>query len=173
MPVPETQRRQTHLQLISDTHPLKPLALQCLKNNDRERPSAQQLSERLSELKLAPQYTESTESVRREERAEVLQQQIGEQATWNIHLVQQLTGQRIPIKANERDVSLREPQMEVSDRQLQERQRTKMSELKERALQQKIKQLVSEFQQSLQQKDRTISDLQQAITVHERKIQQV
>ena len=70
-------------------------------------------------------------------------------------------GTENPIKANERDVSLREPQMEVSDRQLQERQRTKMAEPKERALQQKIKQLVSEFQQTLQQKDRTISDLQQ------------
>ena len=57
--VPETERRQAHLQLIPDTHSLKQLALQCLKKKERSRPSALQLSERLSELKQAPQYTES------------------------------------------------------------------------------------------------------------------
>ena len=56
--IPETERRQAHLQLIPDTHSLKPLALQCLKK-EMQRPSALQLSERLSELKQAPQYTES------------------------------------------------------------------------------------------------------------------
>ena len=56
--VPETERRQAHLQLIPDTHSLKPLALQCLKK-EMQRPSALQLSESLSELKEAPQYTES------------------------------------------------------------------------------------------------------------------
>ena len=177
MPVPETQRRQTHLQLISDTHPLKPLALQCLKNKERERPSAQQLSERMSELKLSPQYTESTESVGREERAEVLQQQIGEQATLNIHLVQQLKGQKFPIEANERDVQERALQQKIQQlvsefqQTLQQKDRT-ISDLQQRN-KKKIQQLVSEFQQSLQQKDNTISDLQQTISAHERKLQQL
>ena len=49
--VPETERREAHLKLIPDTHSLKPLALQCLKKKERQRPSAVQLSERLSELK--------------------------------------------------------------------------------------------------------------------------
>ena len=70
--VPETQRRHAHLQLICDTHLLKPLALQCLKNKERERPSAQQVSERLSEVKLAPQYTESLGT----EGTEVMRRQI-------------------------------------------------------------------------------------------------
>ena len=56
--VPETERRQAHLQLIPDIHSLKPLALQCLKK-EMLRPSAFQLSGRLSELKQAPRYTES------------------------------------------------------------------------------------------------------------------
>jgi len=57
--VPETERRHNHLQLISDTHPLKPVALQCLKNKERERPSARELNSTFSELKGAPQYTQS------------------------------------------------------------------------------------------------------------------
>ena len=50
--VPETERCQAHLQF-------KPLALQCLKKKERSRPSVLQLSERLSQLKQAPQYTET------------------------------------------------------------------------------------------------------------------
>ena len=57
--VPETQRRSAHLKLISGTHPLKAMALNCLKGKERERPSAQQLSNSLSQLKGAPQYAES------------------------------------------------------------------------------------------------------------------
>ena len=47
--VPETERHQAHFQLIPDTHSLKPLAIQCLRKKERSRPSALQLSERLSE----------------------------------------------------------------------------------------------------------------------------
>ena len=59
VPVPEKQRRSPHLKAISDTHLLKALALNCLKDKEEERPSAQQLSSSLSELKGAPQYAES------------------------------------------------------------------------------------------------------------------
>ena len=57
--VPETQRRSAHLKLIIGTHPLKAMALNCLKGKERERPSAQQLSNSLSQLKGAPQYAAS------------------------------------------------------------------------------------------------------------------
>ena len=59
VPVPETHRRSGHLHLISNTHPLKAVAVNCLKGKERERPSAQQLSNTLSELKGGPQYAES------------------------------------------------------------------------------------------------------------------
>ena len=57
--VPETIRRQSHLMLIPDTHPLKLLALQCIKKKENERPSATQLCENLSELEQSSQYRES------------------------------------------------------------------------------------------------------------------
>ena len=59
LPIPEVQRRSAHLKLISGTHPLKAMALNCLKDKEMERPSAQQLSNSLSLLKGAPQYAES------------------------------------------------------------------------------------------------------------------
>ena len=74
--VPETERREAHLKLIPDTHSLKPLALQCLKKEENERPSAQQLSERLSELKQSSQYRESMDQ---SQSSQQLQQQLQEQ----------------------------------------------------------------------------------------------
>ena len=164
--VPETERREAHLKLIPDTHSLKPLALQCLKKKERQRPSAVQLSERLSELKQSSQYRESMHQTQSSSDIQQLQQQ--------------LQDQRILTETKTREVQERttelESMVEDKNRQLQENQHA--MEMKERELQQTrgqlraSEQLVSEFQQSLQQKDKT-TDLQQTISAHERKIQQL
>ena len=60
-PVPELQRRHNHLSLVAETHSMLPLAKDCLKDTDTERPSAQQICRRLSALKEAPQYAQSLE----------------------------------------------------------------------------------------------------------------
>ena len=137
--VPETERRQAHLQLIPDTHSLKPLAIQCLRKKERRRPSALQLSERLSELKQAPQYTESMQTrggnetggeiatLRRQ--VQEVQQQNTDKEQLNQQLQQQLEGQRILTEAKTREASghqARSTQLqrmvEAKDRQLQEKQ---------------------------------------------------
>ena len=161
--VSETERRQAHLQLIPDTHSLKSLTLQCLKKEQSERPSALQLSERLSELKQALQYTESMHQA---------QTRGG---------MQQLKPVPKPRKASPHQARITqlERMVEAKDRQLQKHQRTIATkqhaiETKERQLQQTqqqlqdSQQLVEQFQQSLQHKDKTISDLQQTISHHER-----
>ena len=57
--VSEVERRQNHISIIDPNHPLLQIALDCLKDNDVERPSAQELCHRLTCLKVTPQYTES------------------------------------------------------------------------------------------------------------------
>ena len=109
--VPETERRQDHLQLIPDTHSLKPLALQCLKK-EMQRPSALQLSEWLSDLKQAPQYTESMHQAQTRggnetgDEIATLRRQVQEVQQQNIdkeqQLQQQLEGQRILTEAKTR-----------------------------------------------------------------------
>ena len=84
VPVRETQRRQFHIDLIEPAHPLLPVALNCLKDKDRERPSCHELCSRMSTLKASPKYTESvqqsqvnikpTQSVNRESREREIQQ---------------------------------------------------------------------------------------------------
>ena len=59
VPVPETERRQNHLRLIPQTHPMLRLSLDCLKVRDEERPTAQQICQQLFTLKEAPLYVQS------------------------------------------------------------------------------------------------------------------
>ena len=169
--VPETERRQAHLQLIPDTHSLKPLALQCLKKRESLRPSALQLSERLSELKQAPQYTESIHQA--QNSSEI--QQHDQQLRSEIEVKTREAGEH-QLQASSTQV---QKMVEAKDRELRENQHTIATnqhaiKTKERQLQQtqqqlrESQQLVEQFQQSLQYKDKTISDLQQTISQYER-----
>ena len=182
--VPETERREAHLKLIPDAHSLKPLALQCLKKEERQRPSALQLSERLSELKQSSQYTESMHQTQSSSDIQQLQQQLRGQRILTEAKTREVqehqtrnTELQSMVEDKDRQLQTQNRELQAKDRQLQECQIT--VEMKERELQQTqgqlqaSEQLVSEFQQSLQQKDKTIIDLQQTISAHERKIQQL
>ena len=48
--VPELERRQSHMSLISAANPLRPIALDCIKDRDIERPTAEQLCETLEQF---------------------------------------------------------------------------------------------------------------------------
>ena len=61
---PETERRKKDIDLIEPSHPLRPIALHCLKDRDTERPSADELCGRLASLKREPRYTRSVEQTR-------------------------------------------------------------------------------------------------------------
>ena len=68
--VPEIERRQNHISTIDPNHPLKQIALDCLKDRDVERPSAQRLCERVAALKEGPPYRESVRVVEARSTAE-------------------------------------------------------------------------------------------------------
>ena len=177
VPAPETERRSSHLQMIEDTHPLKAIAITCLKSKEEERPSAQQLNSTLSGLKQEPAYTQSlqqaqtgmegegeVESLRsqiqdlqqqnhtlQEQKEEVVaqKQRENEQLQTQVQqLQQQLQSQRVLTKAKKRKIL-----------RLQSRYQRELQE-KDHAIQ-TSEQLVAQFQQTLVEKDRVISDLQQ------------
>ena len=62
--IPESERRKKDIDLVDPNHPLLPLALHCLKDDDRERPSADELCGRLATLKGEQMYTCSVEQPR-------------------------------------------------------------------------------------------------------------
>jgi len=59
IPVLETERRRSHIELIDPTHPLLTPAVNCLKYKANERPSAQELCQHLAALKGAARYVDS------------------------------------------------------------------------------------------------------------------
>ena len=148
VPVPEVERRQSHIDLVDPTHPLLAVALDCLKDRDRERPSAQELCNRLAALKDIPQYGESVQQ--------------GQRATTN--------GERVRIRELQAEAQERQRQLQEKDRtiarkerQLQEKDRTIAT--KERQLQEKDHTIATNETQ-LQEKDRTIA-------TRERQLQQL
>ena len=62
----EVDRRQNHISQVDPNHPLLPIALDCLKDEDIERPSAQQLCETVASLKERPEYSESVTAAQQE-----------------------------------------------------------------------------------------------------------
>ena len=62
--VPEIERRQNHISQVDPNHSLLPIALDCLKDRDVERPSAQQLCERVAALKETSKYRNALKRVK-------------------------------------------------------------------------------------------------------------
>ena len=70
VPVPETERRHNHISIIDPNHTLLQVSLDCLKDRDVERPSAQQLCEKVAALKESPEYSLSVRDAEKRNTAE-------------------------------------------------------------------------------------------------------
>ena len=87
VPVPELERRKKDMDKVPSTHPLLPLALHCLKDRDRERPTAAQLCQSLEQLKAAQAYAaseaENSKALLEQQAAEIarLQEQMRQLTT--------------------------------------------------------------------------------------------
>ena len=149
-PVPEAERRHNHLSLIPRTHPILPIATDCLKDTDTERPSAQQICHRLSALKEAPQYGQSLEARGGQRDGEVQEREL---------LIQQLRQENEErereVTEKEREVREKEGEVQNLHNQLQEKDVEKDREI------QSLRGLIREKDQRLQEKDVTIRQLQQ------------
>ena len=90
--IPEVDRRQNHISLVDPNHTLLPISLDCLKDRDVERPSAQQLCESVAALKEQSQYIESARDAGTRERGlQELQSQRGQYSQQIFELQELLT----------------------------------------------------------------------------------
>ena len=117
MPVLEPERRQNHIAKIDRSHGLLPIAMACLRYQENERPSSEELCDRLAGLKETREYRESMEQVEREQNdiAEI-ERQMREMQTREEATVQQLRDE------NERllgEVQSKEEQLQRAGRQNQ------------------------------------------------------
>jgi serine/threonine protein kinase len=154
VPIPETERRQNHISEIDPNHTLLQIALDCLKDRDIERPSAQQLCRRVAALKEGPQYSESVRAVEARSSAE------------------QVRSHPEQVRSDERDGELRSLRQQHSQqvRGLQHIIESQISRLdeKEQALREKdetiaaeqhqLRRQINENHQLMREKDQVIEE---------------
>ena len=108
--VSEIERRNNHISEINTAHPLLPIALDCLKNREGERPSTGELCQRLAALKDTPEYTESERAV--EDRRTTQQATLAERDRQITELRQQLLSRQ-----REHDEQIQQSQGALTARQ--------------------------------------------------------
>ena len=144
MPVLDSKRRKSHIDLIDPTHTLLPTALDCLSYLEKDRPSAHDLCRQLAAFKEAPRY-----------QLQILQQEL-QDSQRSTHTLQQ-------------ELQTKAQQLQDSQRQIQ--QLTHQVEEKQHTIDDK-EALLRECQRNLLQHEQTIKQLQVTIGQLRRDLQQ-
>ena len=150
---PELERRKEHLDLISPTHPLLEVALDCLKDKEGQRLTAEQLCSRLIALKESAAYRDSLQQTPEE-----------------------TTGQTPPARDQELEQQLRESESRVEDLTREVQQQQFWNEEQARLVQRKheeIQQLQQQIRAQSQQNDQENQQLRQQLQSSRRENEQV
>jgi epidermal growth factor receptor substrate 15 len=175
MPVPETHRRKNHIDLIDPDHALLPIITDSLKFQDRDRPSSEELCQRLAGLKESREYRESTHQ---------MQNKIQSSSDQVLLLTQQL--QEKDRSLQQKDGMLREKDNEIS-RRVQEKDRTlQQLQQKERQFQeerasreQQLQEVTSrerqlrQLNQQLEEQEQVTAEIQQTNHSLQRQVEQL
>ena len=159
--VPEIERRRSHIDLIDPTHPLLQVALDCLKDRERERPSCHELCGRMSTLKTSPKYSESVqqsqvnapcvkEGTERQQSQQIQdpQQQLHTQKI--LELENLLTAANDQMQVLQQQLNIKDKQLAGKEHQLQQKEATIAEHQQEiQQLRQQLEKLVAEFQDHL------------------------
>ena len=98
---PETERRKKDIDLVDPNHPLLPLALHCLKDDDTERPSADELCGRLATLKGEQMYTRSVEHSREKSvSVQTLQEELARARVYHQQHIQEKDAELVGARAS-------------------------------------------------------------------------
>ena len=183
--VPEIERRRSHIDLIDPAYPLLPVALNCLKDSDRERPSCHELCGCMSTLKASPKYIESVpksqvntkptqtvngeitkREIQQSHQIQDLQKQLEEKEKENRQKQQQILGLRTLLTAKDEQLNYelqqKEAAMATHQHEIQQlRQQLQSSE-----------KVAVEFQQNLLERERTIRDHQRQIRELQQQLRQ-
>ena len=128
MPLLEPERRKNHIELIDPTHPLVPIAVKCLSYQENDRPSSEELCQRLADLKESSKYVESTQqNEKRQENSD----------STTIKLKEQIRDLQIREAGYVEQIQEQHHEIQVKDSQLQETARKLDQKEKEIASQQK------------------------------------
>ena len=166
IPVPETERRNSHIDLISPTHPLLPFATDCLSFSEDDRPSAQELCHRLAELTDTPALSATADREGRERLIRELQQEKEE----------------LQQQQEEHDQQIQDLQQQLQDYEARVQEKDTVIAARQedmRQLRQEIEQMGFENHQQIHEKDcvidakeRKLQELNQQLAASKQEITQ-
>ena len=158
MPLLEPERRKNHIDLIDPNHALLPIAMDCLKYQEGERPSSEELCQRLAGLKDSNHYRDNV----RQHKDEI-QANDGQIMSQNEQL-------------SERDKELRDKERVIQDKERVIQDKERVIQDKERVIQDKEKE-IQDKEKVIQDKDRVmeivIQDKDWVIALRERKVRRL
>ena len=163
--ISECERRQNDISKVDPNHPLLLIALNCLKDEDFERPSAQELCNRVTILQRYREYNESLRAAQENstpEQANISQRQ--RHAEQIKGLQQIIQSQLVRLKGKDQTITHREETIEAKLQEIQQLRQQYREEI-----QQSRQQHREEIQQLRQQHREEIEQLSQQ---HRKEIQQ-
>ena len=168
VPVTETERRKNHIDLIDPNHTFLQIAMDCLKYQERERPSSEELCQRLSGLKDSQHYRDNVRQHQDEiqakdrelqEKDRVIQEKDGalqnkENVIQDKETVIQdkNTVMERVVQDKDRVIASRERQLRQLNQQLEEQEQVTAE------IQHSLQRQVEQLQQQLSQQDQTNPD---------------
>ena len=124
VPVPEIERRQSHISLIDPAHSLLPVALNCLMDREGERPSTQELCYHIAELKTSPQYARSVQQGNLPSPSEDREMQIRELNQQHAQQTQTIQGLQQQLRTLSDQLQEKEKENQQQQRQILKLQNT-------------------------------------------------
>ena len=158
IPVLDSERRKSHIDIIDPTHTLLPTALDCLSYSEKDRPSAQDLCRQLAAVKEAPRY--QLQILQRELQTKDHQLQDSQRRT---HSLQQ------ELQDSQRQIQQLTHQVEEKQHTIVDKE-TLLRELNQQL--QSNEQVTAEFQRNLLQHEQTNRQLQDTVGQLRRDLQQ-
>ena len=201
--IPERERRRSHIDLIDPTHPLLRIALDCLKDKEDERPSAEHLCSHLAALKETSRYQKGLQQAQQtaqtlHDGTEAQLEPQRELLQHNQEHQQQLVEREETAQAQEREVdglvrSIEQLQLQSQEKetQLQQKEREiQQSQIDNRRLRDEVRQKEEQVEQlrhvllqtsrdseqlvaTLQQKDEVIRSKDAVLQEKERQIREL
>ena len=157
VPVLELERRKNHIDMIDRGHGLLPIAMDCLHYQENERPSSEELCQRLADLKETREYRESVEQVERVQNdiAE-LERQMGEMQVRETATVQQLHELRDENQQLQGKILSKDFQLHHKETQIQSQLRQLQGEIQSKHAQQ-----IQQLKQQLKEQEQVTAEIQQ------------
>ena len=146
MPVLETERRKNHIDIIDPNHALLPIAMRCLKYQERERPSSEELCQRLAGLKDSHHYRDNVRQHQDEIQAKDRELQEKDRVIQDKDRA--LQDKETVIRDKDGELTSRERQLRQLNQQLEE-QKQVTAEI-QHSLQRQVEQLQQQLSQQVQ-----------------------